>query len=67
MLLRGTSRGIGTDANGEYALQVPAQTPRTELLDGYGGYQNVRLDVAGNAPVTVSLTPQAKAHRKHHW
>ncbi|UOR00051.1 carboxypeptidase-like regulatory domain-containing protein [Hymenobacter sp. 5317J-9] len=63
MLLRGSSKGTSTDANGNYTLEVPAGTDNT-LIFGYGGYDDEEVRSRGNQPVNVTLTPRAKSRRR---
>ncbi|SET93101.1 carboxypeptidase-like regulatory domain-containing protein [Hymenobacter actinosclerus] len=63
VLQPGTSRGVSTNAQGEYALVVPAGTV---LRYGYGGYQDADLHAqADGAAADVTLRPRAAA--KRHW
>ncbi|WP_280638182.1 carboxypeptidase-like regulatory domain-containing protein [Hymenobacter sp. 5317J-9] len=63
VLLRGSSKGTSTDANGNYTLEVPAGTDNT-LIFGYGGYDDEEVRSRGNQPVNVTLTPRAKSRRR---
>jgi CarboxypepD_reg-like domain len=63
VLQPGTYRGTSTNAQGEYALQVPAGT--TALQYGYAGYQEAELGVKSTGHADVTLQPRAKA--KRHW
>ncbi|WP_019947007.1 carboxypeptidase-like regulatory domain-containing protein [Hymenobacter aerophilus] len=63
VLQPGTSRGVSTDARGEYALVVPAGTA---LRYGYGGYHDADLSAQPDgAAADVTLRPRAAA--KRHW
>ena len=60
-------RGVSTDAQGNYALMVPAnQTAKLQV--GYGGYgeEELQVQVKGYSVQNVTLVPQAKV-KKHHW
>ncbi|GAA4378843.1 carboxypeptidase-like regulatory domain-containing protein [Hymenobacter koreensis] len=60
--------GVGTDAEGYYALTLPAGT-KTTLQFGYGGYTDDELQVAGGVQ-NVTLLPreaQQKAKQKRRW
>lgn len=65
VLLKGSSKGTSTDANGNYSLEVPAGADNT-LIYGYGGYDDEVMRSHGSQPVNVTLTPRAKAskHRR---
>ncbi|MBJ6109294.1 carboxypeptidase-like regulatory domain-containing protein [Hymenobacter sp. BT523] len=63
VLLRGSSKGTSTDANGNYTLEVPAGTDNT-LIFGYGGYEDEEIRSRGSQPVNVTLTPRAKSRRR---
>ena len=63
VLLKGSSKGTSTDANGNYTLEVPGGNENT-LVYGYGGYDDEIVRSSGNKPVNVTLTPHAKAGRK---
>ena len=64
---KGSRRGVSTDANGEYALAVPAGRPTT-LAYGYGGYADdeLRLNTnsSGQALDNVTLVPNTEAPAK---
>ncbi len=70
---KSSSRGVSTDANGEYTLAVPADRSTT-LAYGYGGYTDEEIRVSGHARAldNVTLVPSyevaAKPARKaRHW
>ena len=63
VLLRGTSKGTSTDANGNYTLEVPGGNDHT-LIYGYGGYEDEIVRSSGSKAVNVTLTPRAKVGRK---
>ena len=63
VLLRGTSKGTSTDANGNYTLEVPGGNDHS-LIYGYGGYEDEIVRSSGAKAVNVTLTPRAKAGRK---
>ena len=62
VLLKGSSKGTSTDANGNYTMEVPSGD--NTLIYGYGGYDDEVLRNTGSKPVNVTLTPRAKAGRK---
>ncbi|KUG08013.1 carboxypeptidase-like regulatory domain-containing protein [Solirubrum puertoriconensis] len=62
VLQKGTRFGVSTDANGTYAMRVPAG--QNTLVYGYGGYNDQEVQVqASAASANVTLTPRAK-HRR---
>ena len=63
VLLKGSSKGTSTDANGNYTLEVPGGNDNT-LIYGYGGYDDEVLRANSSKPMNVTLTPRAKASRK---
>ncbi|MGY3087366.1 hypothetical protein ACVWYF_000392 [Hymenobacter sp. UYAg731] len=62
VLLKGSSKGTSTDANGNYTMEVPSGD--NTLIYGYGGYDDEVVRNSGSKPVNVTLTPRAKAGRK---
>lgn len=65
VLLKGSSKGTSTDANGNYTLEVPADNENT-LIYGYGGYEDEVVHSTSNKPMNVTLMPRAKESRKRH-
>jgi hypothetical protein len=63
VLLKGSSKGTSTDANGNYTLEVPGGNENT-LIYGYGGYDDEVVRANGAKPMNVTLTPRAKTGRK---
>ena len=63
VLEKGTRRGVSTNADGEYALLVPAGRPTT-LAYGYGGYADDEIKFIGNTTENRTLVPVAKPARK---
>ena len=63
VLLKGSSKGTSTDANGNYTLEVPGGNDNT-LIYGYGGYDDEVLRANSSKPMNVTLTPRAKVSRK---
>ncbi|PJJ60072.1 carboxypeptidase-like regulatory domain-containing protein [Hymenobacter chitinivorans] len=62
VLVKGSRKGTGTDANGNYTLEVPAGD--NTLVYGYGGYQDQELRARGGQPVNVTLTPAEGGKRR---
>ena len=69
VLDKASGRGVSTDAQGNYALQVPANRA-TRLQYGFGGYHEEDVQVRGMGVQNVTLLPDvAKLRRlqKRHW
>ncbi len=64
VLRKGTASGTSTDANGNYALRVPA-AGATTLQYGYGGYTDQELPAGQVAGAAVTLQPRAP--KPHRW
>ena len=62
VMLRGSSKAVSTDANGNYAIEVPAGD--NKLLFGYGGYLDEVVESHGSKPVNVALTPNPSTGKK---
>ncbi|MBC6699554.1 carboxypeptidase-like regulatory domain-containing protein [Hymenobacter sp. BT190] len=62
VLLKGSRKGTGTDANGNYTLEVPAG--ENALVYGYGGYQDQEVRTRGSQPVNVTLLPSEGTKRR---
>ncbi|MBT2559549.1 carboxypeptidase-like regulatory domain-containing protein [Hymenobacter sp. ISL-91] len=63
ILLKGSKVATSTDANGNYALEVPAGTDNT-LLYGYGGYQDQVLRSRNTKTQNVTLVPREDVKRR---
>jgi TonB-linked SusC/RagA family outer membrane protein len=59
VLLRGTTRGTTTNADGAFQLEVPDAT--AVLVFSYVGYQSQEITVGSKTNLTVSLVPESKA------
>lgn len=61
VMLRGSTKGTSTDANGSYSLEVP--TGENTFVVGYGGYQDETAVSRDAQPLNVTLlpTPGSKA------
>lgn len=57
ILVKGTTIGTSTDANGHYALQ--AESLQDTLMFSYIGYQTREVAINGRTKIDVSLEPQA--------
>jgi hypothetical protein len=62
VLLKGSKKAVGTDANGNYTLEVPAGD--NTLVYGYGGYQDQEMRAHGSQPLNVTLLPDENAGRR---
>ncbi|NVO32012.1 carboxypeptidase-like regulatory domain-containing protein [Hymenobacter lapidiphilus] len=63
ILLKGSKVATSTDANGNYALEVPAGTDNT-LLYGYGGYEDQLLRSRNTKTQNVTLVPREDVKRR---
>jgi hypothetical protein len=68
VLDKARGRGVSTDAQGNYSLTVPANQA-SQLQVGYGGYgeADLHVQVKGYSVQNVTLVPQGKPTKKHHW
>lgn len=67
ILDKASGRGVGTDAQGNYTLTVPAGQP-VSLQFGYGGYIEEEARVSGGTIYDVTLLPRADFKKaKRHW
>ena len=55
VLLKGTTLGTSTDANGDYSLPVPLGT--NTFVVAYSGYQDEEAQSRDGQPLTVTLLP----------
>jgi hypothetical protein len=65
-----SGRGVGTDAQGNYTLTLPAgQAANTKLHFGYGGYTDDEIQLQGRYTQNMTLVPrtetEAPAPKKH--
>ena len=63
VLLKGSSKGTSTDANGNYTMEVPGGDDHS-LIFGYGGYEDEIVRASGAKTLNVTLTPRAKASKR---
>ncbi|QKG52615.1 carboxypeptidase-like regulatory domain-containing protein [Hymenobacter sp. BRD67] len=61
VLLRGSSKGTSTDANGSYTLEVP--NGENTFLIGYGGYEDETISSRDGQPLTVTLLPSPSSKK----
>jgi hypothetical protein len=67
ILHKASGRGVGTDAQGNYTLTVPASQPAS-LQFGYGGYTEEEARVSGGTTYNVTLLPRTDLPKaKRHW
>ena len=59
VLLKGTTKGASTDADGNYSLEVPPGT--NTFIFGYSGYQDEIAESRDGEPLTVTLLPNQEA------
>nr|GFD09877.1 hypothetical protein [Tanacetum cinerariifolium] len=57
VLVKGTTLGISTGADGTFALAIPGEAPTVQLGFHYIGYNTVEqtITIADNTPLTVAL------------
>ena len=53
--VRGTRKGVGTDATGHFSLAVPARASNLEV--SFIGYETVTVAIKGESPLQVVLQP----------
>lgn len=62
VMVRGSKKVTGTDANGNYSLEVPAG--ENTLVYGYGGYEDQEVRTRNAQPQNVTLLPKEGAPRR---
>ncbi|WP_139922552.1 carboxypeptidase-like regulatory domain-containing protein [Hymenobacter sp. DG01] len=62
VMLKGSRKATGTDANGNYTLEVPAGD--NTLVYGYGGYEDQEVHTRNNQAQNVTLVPRENAPRR---
>lgn len=62
VMVRGSKKVTGTDANGNYTLEVPAGD--NTLVYGYGGYEDQEVRTRSTQPQNVTLLPREGATRR---
>ncbi|WP_426492301.1 carboxypeptidase-like regulatory domain-containing protein [Hymenobacter sp. 102] len=62
VMARGSKKVVGTDANGNYSIEVPAG--ENTLVYGYGGYEDQEVRTRSTQPQNVTLLPREGARRK---
>lgn len=62
VMLRGSTKGTSTDANGSYTLEVP--NGENTFLVGYGGYEDETATSHDGQPLNVTLLPSPKSKVK---
>src|SRR5687768_15741965 len=61
VLLKGTTIGVTTNANGDYAVTVPSSDAQRVLTFSFIGYQTREIPVAGQSEINISLTPDVQS------
>jgi TonB-dependent starch-binding outer membrane protein SusC len=61
VLLKGTTNGTVTDANGRYTLSVPEGSSSTILVFSFIGYLTEEIGINGRTEVNIALTPDIKS------
>ena len=62
VLLKGSSKGAGTDANGNYSIEIPAGDHVLSI--GYGGYRDEEVRTRDGKPVNITLVPTPGVKRR---
>ncbi|QJX48374.1 hypothetical protein HMJ29_16180 [Hymenobacter taeanensis] len=62
VLVKGSKKAVGTDANGNYSLELPAGD--NTLVYGYGGYEDQEIHARSAQPVNVTLVPSENAGKR---
>jgi CarboxypepD_reg-like domain len=62
VMARGSKKVVGTDANGNYSIEVPAG--ENTLVYGYGGYEDQEVRTRSTQPQNVTLLPREGTRRK---
>ncbi|UOQ76969.1 carboxypeptidase-like regulatory domain-containing protein [Hymenobacter sp. 5516J-16] len=62
VMLKGSRKVAGTDANGNYSIEVPAGD--NTLVYGYGGYEDHEVHARNGQPQNVTLVPREDAPRR---
>lgn len=62
VMLKGSRKATGTDANGNYTLEVPAGD--NTLVYGYGGYEDQEVHTRSSQAQNVTLVPRENAPRR---
>ena len=62
VLLKGSSKGAGTDANGNYSIEIPAGDHVLSI--GYGGYRDEDVRTRDGKPVNITLVPTPGVKRR---
>lgn len=57
LMVKGTTRGTATDADGTFSLDVPSL--QDTLVVSYIGYQSKEVPIAGQTNLEIALTPEA--------
>lgn len=62
VMVRSSKKVVGTDANGNYSIEVPAG--ENTLVYGYGGYEDQEIRTRNSQPQNVTLLPKEGSRRK---
>ncbi|MBO0359196.1 TonB-dependent receptor [Hymenobacter sp. BT186] len=61
VVIKGTTIGASTDAQGNFSLRVPEANANGTLLVSYVGYQAQEVPLSGRTTLNVALKPDAQA------
>ncbi|MBX2893808.1 MAG: TonB-dependent receptor [Cyclobacteriaceae bacterium] len=56
ILIKGTTTGTTTDANGNYTLQLPSEGTQKILVFSFIGYETIEQSIDGRSTIDVSLS-----------
>ncbi|GHN02357.1 SusC/RagA family TonB-linked outer membrane protein [Cytophagales bacterium WSM2-2] len=60
VVIKGTTVGTATDGDGNYVLNVPAESAQSSIIFSFIGYSTQELPIEGRTVVDVKMSPDAK-------
>lgn len=60
IVIKGTTLGTATDANGDYALTVPEDQTQSTIIFSFIGYTTQEVSIQGRSTIDVKMVPDAK-------
>jgi TonB-linked SusC/RagA family outer membrane protein len=62
VVIRGTTRGITTNTDGKFELEIPeASTNSTVLVFSFVGYKSQEVSIGNRTSLTIKMEPESKA------
>lgn len=58
VMVKGSTRGTSTDANGKFSLSIPANTSNPILVLNYVGFEKQEVSVGTQVNLNIKLTPE---------